>query len=305
MMFASTRRLAPALSSERARYPMTLGAWRSFLQRALQRPLQQVPFPPHFVIQTVGAGGRAYSPHKPTVMTASEKGGESAVMLLLAPYSEEGKEESFRDLTLLVTKRSFALRHHKGEVSFPGGHLNVGESAVSAAIRETAEETGITVRPEWVVGELTTIPSSRRRSVTPVVAVSPTPLQPHLTSPDEVLSFHYLHPMSNLVLRSSQSHARVLKRRSLAFDFPSYFPCFFASLSPSVITPAVVPSTPPPAAANVDAGLSPLLPKDFPGELVWGLTALILCELISRLATELDGAACLMESNVVAMDPLG
>ena len=42
--------------------------------------------------------------------------------------------------------RVLLVRNHRGYWSSPGGHLDFGESPVDAAIRETREETGVTVR---------------------------------------------------------------------------------------------------------------------------------------------------------------
>ena len=39
-----------------------------------------------------------------------------------------------------------------GQWQFPGGHLEVGESYLACAERETLEETGLAVRAEKVVG---------------------------------------------------------------------------------------------------------------------------------------------------------
>ena len=49
---------------------------------------------------------------------------------------------------LLLTERAHHLRAQPAQVSFPGGSLDPGETAVEAALRETFEETGI--RPEEV-----------------------------------------------------------------------------------------------------------------------------------------------------------
>jgi len=42
--------------------------------------------------------------------------------------------------------RVLLVRSHSGYWSTPGGHLDFGESPVDAAVRETLEETGVTVR---------------------------------------------------------------------------------------------------------------------------------------------------------------
>ena len=55
-----------------------------------------------------------------------------------------------RDSTpqVLLTRRSPNLSTHAGQIGFPGGRIELGESAENAAIREAGEEVGI--RPESV-----------------------------------------------------------------------------------------------------------------------------------------------------------
>ncbi|MDR1214750.1 MAG: CoA pyrophosphatase [Propionibacteriaceae bacterium] len=64
------------------------------------------------------------------------------------------------DPTVLLTLRSADLRQHAGQVSFPGGGIEPGESAVAAALREAAEEVGLVPGSVSVLGEL---PASRIR----------------------------------------------------------------------------------------------------------------------------------------------
>ena len=73
---------------------------------------------------------------------------------------------------LLLTRRSGRLRNHRGEVAFPGGRLDHGESPVDAALRETEEEVALPRSAVRIVGELeslTTVVSSSR--ITPLVGV--------------------------------------------------------------------------------------------------------------------------------------
>ncbi len=52
------------------------------------------------------------------------------------------------ELTVLLTQRSADLKHHPGQVSFPGGRMEEYDADVgAAALRETHEEVGIEPRP--------------------------------------------------------------------------------------------------------------------------------------------------------------
>jgi 8-oxo-dGTP pyrophosphatase MutT (NUDIX family) len=55
---------------------------------------------------------------------------------------------------VLLTRRSESLNSHQGQIAFPGGRLEAGESSLEAAMRETREEIGIDASTARVVGEL-------------------------------------------------------------------------------------------------------------------------------------------------------
>ncbi|MDU5806783.1 MAG: CoA pyrophosphatase [Peptoniphilus harei] len=48
------------------------------------------------------------------------------------------------EIHLLFEERAFTLRNQPGEISFPGGRIEEGESPMDAALRETSEELLIT-----------------------------------------------------------------------------------------------------------------------------------------------------------------
>lgn len=62
------------------------------------------------------------------------------------------------DLRALFTRRPSSLRHHAGQVSFPGGRLEPDEEAWAGALRETQEELGIPPRVVDRLGTLSEIP---------------------------------------------------------------------------------------------------------------------------------------------------
>ena len=87
----------------------------------------------------------------------------SAVLALLAP-GEFGAE-------ILLTRRSTKLSNHQGEISFPGGRVDEGESIVEAALRETHEEVGVPQQLVQVHAELSPLSTFVSRSyIVPVVA---------------------------------------------------------------------------------------------------------------------------------------
>ena len=86
----------------------------------------------------------------------------SAVLMLLAD-SDDGAE-------ILLTRRSTNLSNHRGEISFPGGRVDAGESIIEAARRETHEEVGVHPDVVEVHGTLSPLSTFVSRSyIVPVV----------------------------------------------------------------------------------------------------------------------------------------
>ncbi len=72
---------------------------------------------------------------------------------------------------VLLTRRSMEMRHHRGEVSFPGGRLDPGETPLDTALREAHEEVGLDPAASTIVGELTHLNTVVSRSyIVPIVA---------------------------------------------------------------------------------------------------------------------------------------
>lgn len=113
----------------------------------------------------------------------------AAVVIVLAP-SPQG------NATLLLTRRVARLSSHAGQYALPGGRIDPGEDALTAARRELAEELGIAAGPETVLGALDDLATRSGYLVTPFVAWLGSEAEPR-PSPDEIAALFHV-PLSDL-----------------------------------------------------------------------------------------------------------
>lgn len=92
---------------------------------------------------------------------------------------------------IILTKRSSGLKHHPGQIAFPGGKIDAGDAnATAAALREAWEEIGLDPSSVQVIGQLAAHETVTGFSVIPVVAkvVGPFLPRPELGEVEEVFS---------------------------------------------------------------------------------------------------------------------
>jgi len=103
--------------------------------------------------------------------------------------------------TVVLTQRPRDMRDHPGQVAFPGGKLDPGEDAVTAALREADEELALPPDAVRVIGTSDVYNTGSGFLVTPVLGVIPRNL-PLIPSPTEVEAW-FEAPLELLLTRAN------------------------------------------------------------------------------------------------------
>lgn len=120
---------------------------------------------------------------------------------------------------VVLTRRPDWMRTHPGDVVFPGGRIEQGETVVETAIREAEEEIGLDPEGVEVLGGLTAVTTRDPRNlIVPVVARVERPAR-YVLEESEVAAV--LEPtMSDLLEDSNWRTSRWLGRTMWFYDFP-------------------------------------------------------------------------------------
>ncbi|WP_022971092.1 CoA pyrophosphatase [Xanthomonas maliensis] len=142
---------------------------------------------------------------------------EAAVLVGLLPRTDA--------TTVLLTRRTDSLRHHAGQVSFPGGRIEPSDHDVAtAALRESCEEIALGADQVQVMGYLDPFLTVSGFRVTPVVAAIDPAFVP-VPQPSEVAEVFEV-PLAYLMdpdnLRSVEILYRERPRRVLEYAWPRH-----------------------------------------------------------------------------------
>ncbi len=143
--------------------------------------------------------------------TPKDDSKESSVLILLS-------ETEKNNLDITFTLRSSKLRKHSGQISFPGGRKENGETHIDTALRECEEEINLNVNDIKVITELSQlfVPPSNN-IVYPIIAYSNKKLnlKANPDEVDEIIPINFKHFLNE----SNKKYSRNLYPNQLT-EFP-------------------------------------------------------------------------------------
>src|SRR4030066_2008098 len=111
---------------------------------------------------------------------------------------------------LLFTKRSDQVKHHKGEISFPGGVVDEEDlELINTALREADEEIGLRKSDVQILGILDDIVTVTEFIVTPIVGLFPYPY-PFKVSEVEIAELIEV-PLASLLKKDCFSERKIFQ----------------------------------------------------------------------------------------------
>jgi len=135
-------------------------------------------------------------------------------------------QDTSKGLQLILTKRNSALKHHPGQIAFPGGKVDPSDDGqIGAALRESHEEIGLDPANVQVMGTLPAHETVTGFSVTPVlgrVLTDFTPV-PEAGEVDEVFTVPFAHVMDVTRYQIQSRLWRGTQRRYFVVPYGPYY----------------------------------------------------------------------------------
>ncbi|MBV7380053.1 CoA pyrophosphatase [Maritimibacter sp. DP4N28-5] len=129
-------------------------------------------------------------------------------------------------LSLILTQRSSALKHHPGQIAFPGGKVDpVDTDEIAAAMREADEEIGLAPDNVEIIGTLPPHETITAFNVTPVVGLVREPFvwRPERGEVAEIFSVPFDHVMNPERYVVEGRYYRGVKRHYFTVPWGPYY----------------------------------------------------------------------------------
>jgi 8-oxo-dGTP pyrophosphatase MutT (NUDIX family) len=127
---------------------------------------------------------------------------------------------------LVLTKRASHLKHHPGQIAFPGGKVDAGDAnAAAAALREAWEEIALPPQSVEILGALAAHETVTAYQITPVFGLIRDVFEPR-AAPDEVAEVFTVpleHALEPARYRIEQRIWRGQPRRFFVLPYGPYY----------------------------------------------------------------------------------
>ncbi len=144
---------------------------------------------------------------KPVLSTRPLFGKNMKQAAVLIPMVERNNQ-----LNIVFTQRALHLKHHPGQISFPGGRIEMADSSPqAAALRETAEEIGIDAERINIIGRLNQYHTTSNYMVQPFVGFVDADYS--ITIDENEVSDVFEVPIKHFLQRENRHQLRVQKSR--------------------------------------------------------------------------------------------
>lgn len=156
------------------------------------------PFPPHArVLEDIR---KAFLDHAHVRMPVGDL---TPAAVLVPIYEKEGRSH------ILFAQRTLTVRHHKGQISFPGGARDgTDHTLLETALRETEEEIGVRPADVEILAELDDMVTPTGYHVNPYVGSIPYPYDFRINAAETAALIEV--PLDHLMI---ESHHRLGFRR--------------------------------------------------------------------------------------------
>ncbi|WP_105902002.1 CoA pyrophosphatase [Vibrio gangliei] len=129
-------------------------------------------------------------------------------------------------LSVILTKRASHLKHHPGQVSFPGGKFEPFDKTLSnTALREAHEEIGLEPNKVQLIGQLPPLTTISQFSVTPFISIVDAPYHSKIdrNEVDSVFEVpaQYLFDPRNLYIRKMK--IKGISHQIFAINYKQHF----------------------------------------------------------------------------------
>ena len=169
-------------------------------------------------VATSGSNSSDFDLNPDVVLPENRKLRSAAVLVPISTFSGQAE--------VILTKRASSLKHHPGQIAFPGGKMDKSDSNLKqTALREAWEEIALPSSHVTILGELARHETITGFNVTPIMAYIEKPFDviPERGEVAEVFSVPLEHVLNPYNFQIQYRYWQGVKRKYYAVPYGPYY----------------------------------------------------------------------------------